>query len=283
MTQHLNSIQPCFHSFAFGSFITWAPCYPLEETIRRLAGIGYPAIELGAARPHAWPWDLDQSDRAKIRTLLDEKQMTVAALCPISHNYNLASAISHERMDAIEYYIECVHLAADLHAPVVVVVPGWQMFGTEYAQAWDWSSHGIAEIAKTAGQTGVMLAIEPITKAMVNLVNTSQQALKMIKEINLPSVKLMLDTAHMMMEKESSIDAVLEARGQLVHVHAEDSDGHSMSRRSPGRGDFNWMGFIKSLREIGYEGYLSAEVFGLDPDKSAADSLIGLQQILTKY
>ncbi len=282
MTQPPSSIQPCFHTFAYGSFSRWAPCYPLEETISRLAQIGYPAIEIGAARPHAWPWDLDQADRAKIRTLLHEKNMTAASICPISHNYNLASAISHERLDAVAYYQECVKLAADFHAPLVIVVPGWSMFGTEYAQAWDWSRDGIAEIAKLADQLGVMLAVEPITKAMVNLVNTTHQGLELIKEINNPAVRLILDTAHMMMEKESPIDAVLEARGYLVHVHAEDSDGRSMSRRPPGKGDFNWIGFVRTLREIGYQGYLSAEIFGSDPDKSASDSLLGLQQLLTK-
>jgi len=278
-----SPIQPCFHSFAYGSFVTWAPCYPLEETLRRLSAIGYPAVELGAARPHAWPWDLNLEERKTVQALLQDLNIVVAAICPISHNYNLASTIPQERNDAAEYYTECIKLAADLSCPVVVVVPGWRMYGTAYSQAWEWSRQGISRISKAAEDTGVILALEPITKAMVNLVNTTQQALEMIQQVESPVVKLMLDTAHMAMEKESPIDTVLEAGEYLVHVHVEDSDGRSMSRRPPGKGDFNWMGFIRSLRQVGYHGYLSAEMFGSDPDRAAYESLVGLQQLLSKY
>ena len=38
-----------FNTWVYGSFPVWVPAYTLDETIRRLARIGYDGIEIGCA------------------------------------------------------------------------------------------------------------------------------------------------------------------------------------------------------------------------------------------
>ena len=48
-------------------FPTWLPSYTLDETIRRLAQIGYQRFEIGCAAPHAWPAYMTTEGGKKIR------------------------------------------------------------------------------------------------------------------------------------------------------------------------------------------------------------------------
>jgi sugar phosphate isomerase/epimerase len=52
--------------------------YTLEETVRRLAGIGYDGIELMADRPHAWPEDVTPASIESVRLALAEHGMQVS-------------------------------------------------------------------------------------------------------------------------------------------------------------------------------------------------------------
>jgi fructoselysine 3-epimerase len=52
-----------FNTWAYSSFPAWVPSYSLEETIRRIADIGYDGIEIGCAAPHAWPAHLSTEHR----------------------------------------------------------------------------------------------------------------------------------------------------------------------------------------------------------------------------
>ena len=52
-----------FNTWAYSHFPCWVPAYPIEEVIRRLARIGYDALELGCAQPQAWPYFTDAAKR----------------------------------------------------------------------------------------------------------------------------------------------------------------------------------------------------------------------------
>ena len=69
-----------FNTWAYSSFPVWLPAYPLEEAIRRLAGIGYDGVEIGCAAPHAWPAYLSAERRRELRRLLDSSALQVVSL-----------------------------------------------------------------------------------------------------------------------------------------------------------------------------------------------------------
>ena len=43
-----------FNTWVYSSFPIWVPAYPLDDTIKRLARIGYDGIEIGVCRRYHW-------------------------------------------------------------------------------------------------------------------------------------------------------------------------------------------------------------------------------------
>jgi len=271
-----------YHTFGFGSPFQWIPAYPLDEALRRISEIGYQGVEIGAARPHAWPSDLDSTSRRDIRETATELDLDICALTPCTHNLNIASPISQERNDALRHYRECLQLAEDLQAPIVVFVPGWRVFGMRFSKAWSLALSAAASLAEEAENRSLTLAIEPINQFRVNLINTVEQAVRMIEEIKSPSFKLMLDTAHMVLAREDPLDVIREHGEYLVHVHCADTPATAYQRVSPGTGSFAYKIFLSELMRIGYSGFLSVEVWGGNPNQLARKSYEFLTSMLTE-
>lgn len=271
-----------FHSFGYGSYLPWVPSYTLEETARRIGALGYEGIELGAKRPHAWPPDLDEKRRKNLKAHIISCGLEVSAICPSSYNFNLASCVENERKDSSKYYRDCVQLAVDFGASVVVVVPGWIVSPTSYEQAWDWSIRGLTDAVELAEGTGVTLALEPINSYWVDLVTRTDHALKMMKELNSKSVKVMLDTQHVFLERENPVDAVRKCGENLVHVHCADAVSASDRRFVPGEGEFGFESFLKALHEIRYQGHLSVELWGTNIDQIASKSREYLEKLIKR-
>ncbi|MHC4180173.1 MAG: sugar phosphate isomerase/epimerase family protein, partial [Planctomycetota bacterium] len=52
--------------------------FPVEETIRRIAGLGYAGLELLADVPHAWPAGLLDEQKRDIRECLDRHKLEIS-------------------------------------------------------------------------------------------------------------------------------------------------------------------------------------------------------------
>src|SRR5918911_300304 len=94
-----------FNTWVYSSFPVWVPAYPLDETIKRLARIGYDGIEIGAAAPHAYPQYLSTERRKEIKKTLDGNGIALSAMLPApggGPGFNVASPLAEERENAIE-------------------------------------------------------------------------------------------------------------------------------------------------------------------------------------
>ena len=135
-----------FNTWAYSSFPVWLPAYPLDEAIRRIAEIGYDGVEIGCAAPHAWPAYLPAKRRAELRNLLHACGLQAVSLLATpggGPGLNPASPLVEEREATVYCYKEVVDLALDLGAEKVLYIAGWQIFGTNRQQAWNWSGSGL--------------------------------------------------------------------------------------------------------------------------------------------
>src|SRR5262249_53248910 len=115
-----------------------------------------------------------------------------------------------------------------------------------------------------AADLGTVLLYEPLNRYETNLVNTLADGVQFLTGMATRSVKLLADLFHMNIEEASIPDALRAAGRHVGHVHFADSN-----RRAAGMGHTDFAAAVKALREVGYAGYLSAEVFAL-PDSDAA-------------
>lgn len=280
-------MKVCLHSFAYGPDGGWVPMYPLEETIIRTARLGYSGIEVEGFRPHLWPYDIDKDGLKSIRKSLKENHLELPAIIGHSFGLNLASPSKEERKDTSEYLVKCLELGVDLGAKVLVVVPGFVVYGTSWDEAWKISMDSMEKPVKRAEELDVTIALEYINTFWTNLVTTSDQAYKMMSEFNSPNVKVMLDTVHAFYARENVIDVVKLFGSDLVHVHFVDClRGEPERRAIPGQGDADLISCIQTLSEINYQGYLSIELMeasGPQPEKYAREALEYTNSLLAKY
>jgi len=122
--------------------------------------------------------------------------------------------------------------------------------------------------ARAAGQ-GQVLLYEPLNRYETNLFNRQEDAASWLDSRGLLSVRLLCDLFHMNIE-EADVAAALVAVGRRVgHVHWADSN-----RQAMGLGHTDAAPVVAALRRIGYEGFLSAEVFPLPTAMDAARQTI---------
>ena len=266
----MSPIKLAFNTWVYSSFPVWVPAYPLEETIKRLARIGYDGIEIGAASPHAYPKYLTKERRREIKAVLGANGIALASMLPApggGPGFNVASPLPEERRYAIEHYKEVIELCAEWGGKTVIYVAGWQVFGTTRKQAWEWSREALREIAKTAADYGVTMVVEP-TAMDSNLIESCDDAIEMMEEVEMPNVKLMFDTIHVMYRNEVLTDYVYRMGENLRHVHLSDND-----RLPPGSGRGDFVSLVSALKDISYQGYLTMEIGfdrrSVEPDQVA--------------
>ncbi|SFC39961.1 protein FrlC [Bacillus sp. OV322] len=246
-----------FNTWAYSSFPSWVPSYPLEEVIKRLSSFGYDAIEIGCAAPHAWPDYLSQERRQEVLKLLKEKNLKVSSMLPApggGPGNNPSSLLAEERKFTINHYKDVVRLAHDWECPTVMWIAGWASFGMPQQDAWNYSLEGLIEVGNYAKDLGVTMVVEP-TPADSNLIETADDALLLAEQTGLSNVKVMFDTFHALYRNEVPSDYVYRMKDKLHHVHIADND-----RLPPGQGRGDFDAVIRALKDINYDGYLAMEV-----------------------
>jgi D-psicose/D-tagatose/L-ribulose 3-epimerase len=121
---------------------------------------------------------------------------------------------------------------------------------------WKYSADSLREVAQYAQQYGIDIGLEPVTRYESYLLNTSEQAIRLIDMIGEPNVKVHLDTYHMNVEEKNFYEATKLTKDRLLHYHICEND-----RGIPGTGLVDWDGVFRALADIGYSGRIGMEGF----------------------
>ncbi len=129
----------------------------------------------------------------------------------------------------------------------------------EYKQQWKTVVKNLKVVCKYAEKKGKQICMEPLNRFETDFINTCDQALKMVKDVGSPALKLHLDTFHMNIEEKNQAAAIKKAGKLLGHFHACGSD-----RGTPGGDHIDWPGIAKALKQIKYDGDVVIESFTTD-------------------
>lgn len=272
-----------YNTWSYSSFFVWVPSYTLDETIKRIASLGYDGIEIGAAAPHAYPPHLGADRRAQVRDLFQEHGIALSSMLPAPSGgpgNNPASPYIEERRATVEHYKELAELVAFWGGKTLIYLPGWIIFGTSRRQAWAWSREVLTEVAHAIAHTGVTLVIEP-TSHDTNLCVSADDAIELMQDVNLPNVKLMFDTFHVNYSREVSTDYIYKMGADLKHIHISDND-----RLPPGMGVIDFPAVVDAMIDIEFDGYLTMETGfhrrGIEPDLDARQGIEYLRPLVER-
>jgi sugar phosphate isomerase/epimerase len=159
-----------------------------------------------------------------------------------------------------EYVDQCLGRCRKLGASIVV----WGSAGSRQVPegfSREGAREQIAEFLRMAAPIAqrhdIVLAIEPLRHQESNILNTGAESLEMVRRVNHPNLRLMIDYYHMREENETS--RILEtAREEIVHLHFANPHGRAWPH------EFNedqaeYEAFFGYLKKTGYSGRISIE------------------------
>jgi sugar phosphate isomerase/epimerase len=144
--------------------------------------------------------------------------------------------------------------------PLQVTVPAgfvWEAF-------WENAVARFAEMARIAARYGERLVIE---NRIGDFVSTSDGVLKLIDDSGEPNAGCLLDLAHTHAGKEHLDLVIPKLRRRLMYVHLADNDGSFSYHLPAGRGNIDFPAVFRSLKAVGYDGYVNVDYGGVPADQ----------------
>ena len=236
----------------------------LEEGIRCAADLGFDGVELSVRDPA-------QLDVEAIGSALEKLGLVATAIATglscVLDGACLAAPRAERRRGAAQRLRACVGLASTLGAPVIIGGIRGRLPADAEARAsvrLD-AMRLLRSCVAYAADAGVRVLLEPINRYETDFVNTVEDALAIIDEVDDRNLRLLIDTFHMNIEEASLMAAVRAAAPALDYVHVADSN-----RLAPGSGHLPFDSVLEALDAVGYEGPLVAEVLPRPDDLGAA-------------
>lgn len=243
---------------------------PLAEAASRLSELGYDGMELKG--------DLELYDPAEVRAVLGDHGLSVLSLTP--QDVDLPHPGTDERAKAVDYYLRLLDFAAALECPIVCChgAVGRIRALTTYEQEYVHFVVGVQRIAARAEEMGLRIAMEVLNRYESHLLNTAAQAMNFVADVGASNVGILLDAYHMNIEETDLCSAILTAGERLFLFHAADSN-----RAGVGRGHTDFLGIMRTLKRIGYDGTIIAECTASGPDPFTPVKGEGWREEVTRY
>ncbi len=126
----------------------------------------------------------------------------------------------------------------------------------ERKREWDLAVTNLRKASERAATHGLFLAIESLNRFESDLVNTADDLLRLVTDIDRPSAKIMLDSFHMTLEERDLAKAIITVGDHLIHMQVSEN-----YRGAPGTGLTPWAELKKGLDAVNYNGVISIESF----------------------
>ena len=284
---------------------------PYEKAIDQIAEMGFRGVELIAFQEE----DLNEYYTAeRIRNL--RQRMTDANLelseFILYHGLvdGLMSAEEKPRRNSIDAFARGLEIAGELGTRIVNMVSGWppqfnapvpylpaythpyipgidlfepviqielpRNFRAE--DLWNRYLDSLAVLVDLAERSDMYLALEGHANVLVGTTDAMMRAFDRIPSIHFGTN---FDTSWQFLQREYLPWSVYKLEKRILHVHLRDGDGLLCYTLPPGRGVIDWNGFVRSLKEVGFDGFLSFELGGYRrPVKYVGEAKVYMERIL---
>lgn len=239
----------------------------LEPACAYARSLGFDAVEI-------FPPSAKDVQLSALKRAVDPHHLAVAAIGSgagwVVHKLSLTDPSEEVRAQAVAFIMGLVNLAGYLAAPVIIgSMQGRVPDGIERQQALDWLAAGLKELSERAQAHGQCLLYEPLNRYETNIFNRLGDAAAFLDERGLGSVKILADLFHMNIEESDPAKALRGIAPRLGHIHFADSN-----RQAIGHGHTQIGPIAATLKSIGYQGFISAEILPLPDAQTAARQTI---------
>ena len=247
-----------------GPFVYWNGW---EAAAKAAKNLGFDAIEIFTSGP-------DAVDRQSLQKVLQDLDLKLAAVGTgagwVKHRLHLCLPDATQRSKAKDYIRSIIDFAGPFGAPAIIgSMQGRHGDGVTPEQAKQGLCEALDDLGRYAAQYQAPLIYEPLNRYETNLANTLQAAADLTQQLAKGNVKLLADLFHMNIEEADIAESIRNHASSIGHIHFVDSN-----RRAAGMGHLDWSKIAAAIRDINYNGYLSAEAFPLPNSDEAAATTI---------
>lgn len=246
----------------------------LSDAIVSAFNLGLKGIQIYATTGEFSPETLTEQDKQYYKNFLKEKNMTISALCGDMGGYGFEKEADNP--DRIKKTKAIIDLAAEFNVNVITTHIGVIPEDKQNAR-YKVMLKALTECGLYAQSKGVTLAIETGPEKAKTL-------LAFLKDTQ-GGVGVNLDPANFtMVTGQNPVEAVYILKDYIVHTHAKDGVMLDKNQNPTevyhafavggvdalnacegfkelplGQGDVQWDEYLKALKEIGYDGFLTIE------------------------
>ncbi len=231
------------------------------------AGCGYEGLEIAPFTLSDDPGTLDEDHARKIGETARAAGIEVIGLHWLllkPEGLHFTTPDDQTRQRTVAFVQHLARLCAAMGGAVLVFGSPKQrsvVEGGRYEDAFQRAVDGCRQVCETAAPLGVTLAMEPLGGAETTFLKTAAEAVRLIAAVDHPACRLHLDVKAMCTEDQPVPQIITANATHLAHFHANDEN-----LRGPGFGSVDFVPIAAALQEIGYDGYVSVEVFDYSPD-----------------
>lgn len=225
--------------------------------ISKVKELGFDILEISCAMLK----NITEAELLEMKKMAQDAGVILTAGYGPAASENLASADEGTVKNAIAFFTDILKKLEilDIHTLGGGIYSYWPVdYSKPIDKAGDWerSVKNVRTVGKIAGECGVDYCLEVLNRFEGYLLNTCEECKAFVEQVDVPAVKIMLDTFHMNIEEDSMTEAILLAGDKLGHFHVGENN-----RRLPGKGCMPWYEIGSALRAIGYEKNVVMEPF----------------------
>jgi L-ribulose-5-phosphate 3-epimerase len=229
--------------------LNMVPGKTIEDKFSILADLGYQGVEVP---PTENPKEIESLLKASKNSGICIHSVIYGGWdAPLSSDI---PSIAEKGVNAVKSALRC---AKALGADSVLLVPGIVDSNTPYKEAYERSQKRIKSLIPVAQNLGIMITIENVWN---NFLLSPLEFARYIDELNSPWVQAYFDVGNVVGAFGFPQDWIRTLGKRIKKIHLKDFKLEGRKWVNLGEGDVNWAEVRKALDDIGYKGYVTAEL-----------------------
>jgi sugar phosphate isomerase/epimerase len=258
--------------------------WSLDDAFACAAKAGYDAVEIAPFTIARHVTEISPEQRQAIRAAAARHALSISGIHWVlaqTEGFHLTHPELSVRERTGQYLVQLVEFCADLDGRFMVVGSPKQrnrLAGVELGQARQWTVAVFQAAVERARERGVTICFEPLAPSETNFINTAAEAIELVRQVGRSSFKIILDVKAMSSEGKPIPQIIRESWPHFAYFHANDPN-----LKGPGFGAVDFHPIAAALKEVGYDGFVSVEVFNFEdgPEVIATKSIDYLRRVFT--
>jgi sugar phosphate isomerase/epimerase len=258
------------------SNIAWAESED-KELYALMREYEFAGLEIAPTRIFENPYEQSQEKLNQFRKYIehDEKLSLVSMQSLIYNRPDLTLFETLEQREGLKSYLKkAIDFAAVLGIGNLVFGSPKNRVISDYSSQYGIAINFFAELGEYAAKKGTVLSIEPNPEVYgTNFINTTKDALELVKNVSSTGLKLQIDTGTILTNNEE-INVVAEGIDYINHVHISEPFLNKIDSKKKSF----YVELLKTLGNLKYNKSISIEM-----KKTSISEIEGVMQLVRQF